>query len=334
MPATLVVAEELRFREDSERLESVGTARAQQAATILPQASGEVLKMNFEPGQFVKSGQVLATLESTRERLDVARAKVTLQDSEQLLARYQRITVEGAISESQIDAAKTSVEAAQIGLDLAEEALSRKTIRAPFSGYVGLTEIDAGAMVSTQTEITRLDDRSVLFVDFSLPEQVFGRINEGDILPMTPFAARQTEVDAVVSVVDSRIDADRRSFMVRAKIDNSDDTLRPGMSFRIDYGLPGLTYPAVPEAAIVWGGDGPYIWTVEDNNANRVPVTIVSRTEGDVLVRAPLEAGDLIISEGVQKVRQGSPVRLDTSVMNRSDAGTIAGTPRTSTALQ
>lgn len=336
MMVTQIVAEEVRFRQNAENVESVGTARAKQAATIFPEASGEVLSVNFEPGQYVKAGTVLATLESTRERLDVARAKVTLQDSQQLLARYERIDVDGAISESQIDAAKTSVEAAKIGLQLTEEALSRKTVRAPFSGYVGLTDVDAGAIITQQTEITRLDDRSVIYVDFSLPEQVFGRINVGDIIPMVPFAAAQQSVEAEIAVVDSRIDAERRSFMVRAKIDNADDTLRPGMSFRINYGLAGLSYPAVPEAAIVWGGDGPYIWRVENNTAQRTPVTIISRQEGDVLVQAPLEQGDRIIAEGVQKVRQGSSVRDVNSPAPSPTGGTGSdpAKPITSVALQ
>lgn len=333
MMVTQIVSEKVRFRQNAENVESVGTARAKQAATIFPEASGEVLRVNFEPGQFVKAGMVLATLESTRERLDVARAKVTLQDSEQLLARYERIDVDGAISESQIDAAKTSVEAAKIGLQLAEEALSRKTVRAPFSGYVGLTDIDAGAIVNQQTEITRLDDRSVIYVDFSLPEQVFGRINVGDVIPMVPFAAAQQSVDAEIAVVDSRIDAERRSFMVRAKIDNTDDTLRPGMSFRINYQMTGLSYPSVPEAAIVWGGDGPYIWVVEEGIAQRTPVTIISRQDGDVLVQAPLDPEDIIISEGVQKVRQGAPVReVNSPAPERGGAG--SGKPLTSAALQ
>ena len=334
MMVTQIIAEEVRFRENTESVESVGTARARQAATIYPEASGEVLKVNFAPGQYVKAGTVLATLESTRERLDVARAKVTLQDSEQLLARYERIDVDGAISESQIDAAKTAVEAAKIGLELAEEALSRKTIRAPFSGHVGINDVDAGAIVSQQTVLTRIDDRSVIFVDFELPEQVFGRIKVGDPIPMIPFAAARKPVDAVVSVLDSRIDADRRAFKVRAEIDNSDDTLRPGMSFGINYQITGLKYPAVPEAAIVWGGDGPFLWKIVDNKAERVPVTIVGRQDGDVLIQAPLEEGTRIISEGVQKVRQGAPINDINSSNQEPRISSGSSQPVTGASLQ
>ena len=308
LPATRVIGVPVTFLQDTDKLESVGTARARQAATILPQSSGEITSVRFESGQYIEAGSILATIDSAEQRLAVARARVTLENAEQLLARYERIDVDGAISESQIDSAKTTVEAAKIELQLAEEALSRRTIYAPFSGYVGLSDIDPGATVTQQTEITRIDDRSELFVDFSLPEQVFGRINEGDELPLVPFADSQTPVNAVISVVDSRIDEQRRSYMVRALVDNSSDQLRPGMSFRVNFDLPGDRYPAAPEAAIVWGGDGPYLYKIEDGTAQRVPITIVSRQDGQVLVRAPLNTGDVIISEGVQKVRQGSPV--------------------------
>lgn len=310
MPATSIIAERVVMRQDFDRVESVGTARARLAATIYPQSSGEIIEVGFESGEYVERGTMLARLDSAEQRLDVARAQITLQDAEQLLARYQRIDVDGAVSESQIDVARTAVEAAAIELEMAEEALSKRTIYAPFSGYVGLSDIDPGALITQTTELTRIDDRSEIFVDFALPEQVFGRVNIGDILPMAPFAASGEIVNATVSVVDSRIDPDRRSFMVRATIDNTSDTLRPGMSFRVEFDLPGMEYPSVPEAAIVWGGDGAYLWEVVNGNAQRVPLTIVARQEGSVLVRADLSAGDLIVSEGVQKVRQGAPVSV------------------------
>lgn len=310
MPATRILAERVEFRADREQIESVGTARARLAATIYPQSSGEIVSVSFTSGQYIEEGQILARLDSAEERLRVAQANVTLQNAQQLLARYERIDVDGAISESQIDSAQTAVEAATIDLRLAEETLADRTIRAPFSGYVGLTDIDIGATVNQQTEITRIDDRTELFVDFALPEQVFGRVNVGDTLPMRPFAAAERDIEAIVAFVDSRIDADRRSFMVRASVDNSADDLRPGMSFRVEFSLPGNDYPAVPEASIVWGGDGAYLWKVVNNQAQRVPVTIVSRDNGYALVRADLSENDMIITEGVQKVRQGSAVSV------------------------
>lgn len=304
-----IIAYLVTLERDTQTVEAVGTARASLAATIFPESAGEVRAIEFVSGQFVARGAVLARLDDADERLRVARSEVALQDAGQLLERYERIDVEGAISESQIDAARTAVNAAQIDLELAREALAERTIRAPFAGHVGLSDVDPGARITAQTEITRLDDRRRLFVDFEAPEQVFGLIAEGDLINMVPFAAAQGHVEARVLTIGNRIDPQRRFFTVRAEVDNSEDALRPGMSFRINFELPGNLYPSVPEASIVWGGDGAYLWAVREGRAERVSVNIVSRREGNVLVDAPLVEGDRIVSEGVQKVRQGQEVR-------------------------
>ena len=298
------------YQEDIISVEAIGTARAEKFAVIRADTGGEVTRVNFKAGDTVEKGDVLLTLQSDEERLAANRAEVALKNSQQLIDRYERIDVPGAISDSQIDEAKTAVEAAQIDLKLADVALSRRTVRAPFSGTVGLTDIDAGARITPETEITRLDDRSTLFVDFQAPEQVYSRVAPGDTISMEPFSGQGRTYEATVLTIDSRIDQVSRSFTVRAAIDNEDDTLRPGMSFKIGFDIAGQAYPVVPEAAIIWGGDGAYVWAVEDSLAKRVSVTIVDRQEGSVLVRAPIPEGGTIISEGVQKVRDGTPVDL------------------------
>lgn len=309
-PAAGVIAHTVGMRADTTRVEAVGTARAKRQAIIQAESGGEVVEIGFSAGDKVEEGDLLLALESEAERLAVSRARVAVKDAEQLLARYQRIDVPGAISDSQIDEARTALEAAQIDLDLALRALEERTVRAPFAGHVGITDIDPGARITTQTEITRLDDRSVLYVDFAAPEQVFASIAPGDVVGMAPFSQPGTLYNAEILAIDSRIDPGSRAFQVRAAIDNIDDALRPGMSFRIGFELPGADYPAVPEAAIVWGGDGAYIWAVREGRAERVPVTIVAREEGFVLVRATLRAGEQVVAEGVQKVRDGAPVTI------------------------
>lgn len=298
------------YQDDIVTVEAIGTARAEKFAVIRANTGGEVTRVNFKAGDRVGKGDVLLTLESDEERLAANRAEVALKNSQQLIDRYERIDVPGAISDSQIDEAKTAVEAAQIDLELADVALARRIVRAPFSGTVGLTDIDAGARITPETEITRLDDRSTLFVDFQAPEQVYSRIAPGDIISMEPFSDQGRTYEATVVTIDSRIDQVSRSFTVRAAIDNVDDTLRPGMSFRIGFDIPGQAYPVVPEAAIIWGGDGAYVWAVENGLTTRVSVTIVDRQDGNVLVRAPIPEGSIIVSEGVQKVREGTPVDL------------------------
>ncbi|MGF1455179.1 MAG: efflux RND transporter periplasmic adaptor subunit [Alphaproteobacteria bacterium] len=295
--------------QEETRIEAVGTARARASATLYPATGGEVVDVLFTAGDFVEQGSALVRLNDDEQKLAVRLAEVSVKEAEQLLARYRRIEDTGAVSDSQIDEAQTALEAARLRLDQAEVALRDRTIVAPFAGFLSLTDIDPGVRITPTTAIAQIDDRRVLFVDFAAPEQVFTRIKPGDAVGAVPFADPDQLYTAEVVKVDSRIDPDRRTFTVRAAVDNVDDVLRPGMSFQIAVTFPGPSYPTVPEAAILWGSDGSYLWAVEDGVVTQIPVGIVARRRGQVLVRGEIAEGAVIVAEGVQKVREGVKVR-------------------------
>ena len=308
--AVNIVPHEVGYETDTVRVEAVGTARARASATIQAEVAGEVVAVNFTAGDKVSRGAVLIRLESRAEQLAVEQAEVARADAQRLIDRYNRVSTPGVIAGNELDRAEAAYDAADIQLSIARDALDDRTIRAPFSGYVGLTDIDPGARITPDTVLTRLDDRDVLYVDFPVPEQTFGRISAGDIFQVEPFSSPDMTYEAEVLTVDSSIDTQTRAYTVRTAIDNSEDQLRPGMSFRIGFELPGQQYPSVPEASIVWGGDGAFVWAVRDGETARVPVTIVNRMDGMVLVRGDIPEGSWIVEEGVQKVRQGTPVDM------------------------
>lgn len=309
-PAIGVTAHKVTYRREVLRIESVGTARAQASAIIFPETGGEVAEVLFETGGLVEAGAPLVKLESREEELAVRLAQVELRNAEQLLARYRRIEDTGAISDSQIDEGQTAVDAARLSLERAENSLSERTAAAPFAGHVGLSDVDVGARVTSTTEIVRLDDRSRLYVDFAAPEQVFGRMKLGDEVTVTPFADDNKQIPAKIVELDSRIDPVRRTLTVRTEIDNLNDALRPGMSFRVVFKIQGDSYAVVPEAAVLWGSDGAYVWGIDGDQTKRKPVTIVSREEGHVLVRGDLPENYQIVFEGIQKVRDGTTVTI------------------------
>ena len=326
--AVRIVAHQVVHQPEVTRIEALGTARARASAVLFPETGGEVEEVLFKAGDFVEQGEPLIRLEAREERLAADLARVAVQEAEQLLARYRRIENTGAVSDSQIDEAQTALDAAKIELQQAEVALEERTVNAPFSGFVGLTDIDPGARISNTTEITRIDDRRVLYVDFAAPEQVFGRLTTGDIVNISPFADPDNTYEAKVIAVDSRINPTRRTFTIRTELGNRDDSLRPGMSFSVGFELAGRSYPVVPEAAIVWGSDGSYVWGVRDDAAQRIPVTIISREEGRVLVKGDIPEGSLVVAEGVQKVRDGARVSYE---LNDRDSKSV-GASSTSTA--
>ncbi|MXO66933.1 efflux RND transporter periplasmic adaptor subunit [Altericroceibacterium endophyticum] len=305
-----VIAENLQREADRTETQAIGTARAAQSAELYPESNGRVLKVLFQAGDYVRKGQTLLQIDSRQERLAVEAARVQVREANQLLGRYRRIEDTGAISESQIEAGETALASAQVALKQAEASLADRTVRAPFSGHIGLTEIDPGDRVTTSTPIARLDQRSTLYVDFSAPEEVFGQLRVGQNVRAVPFSDTKRGVEARILATDSRASENGRDFIVRAVIPNSDDSLRPGMSFRVTFQGPGTIRPMVPEEAILWGSDGSYLFVLNDGTARRVPVTIVSRRDGYAFVSGKLSESDRVIVKGVQKLRDGQKIRL------------------------
>ncbi len=305
-----IVAHQVVYEREESTVEVVGTARAQANATIYPKSTGEVAEVLFNAGDFVEANQPLVRLDSREEELAVRLAEVAVRDAEQRLARYTQIEGVGAFPASTVDETRIALDTALIQLEQAQVALEERTIVAPFAGFTGITDIDPGARISSTTVITQLDDRRVLYVDFALPEQVFGQLELGHRINVNPFAESGGARQAELITVDSRIEPTRRTFTARAEIDNADDGLRPGMSFRVNFTIPGAAYPSVPEAAVVWGGSGSYVWGVVEGLAERIPVTIVARVDGRALVQGRIPEGSLVVAEGVQKVREGTPIMV------------------------
>jgi RND family efflux transporter MFP subunit len=306
--ATPVVVEALSFEPLRTHVEAVGTSRAVRSVEIYPATSGEVVAVNFEPGQRVEAGQVLVELDSRDERLAVELAQVQLADAERLYARYVKSGDSGAVLPTTIDTARTQVEASRIALDQARVALDFRSIEAAFDGYVGITEVDAGDRVNENTLITTLDDRSALLVSFELPEVLIRELGVGDEVRLGTWQDRGLALSGEIVDIGSRIDPATRTFVARARVDNAADELRPGMSFRVTADIDGQRYPAIAETAVQWGADGAYIWTVVGGEARRMSVDIVQRNEGRVLVDADLARGDLVVVEGIQRMRDGIPV--------------------------
>jgi RND family efflux transporter MFP subunit len=304
-----VITTTTQWEPELKRVEAVGTSRALRSVTLYPAVAGEVLAIHFNTDQRVKAGQTLVELDARDAKLAVSMAKVQLADAQRLLDRYQRAGDSGAVTVSTLDDARSAADRARIALDRAEVTLDHHSIEAPFNGHIGLTTLDPGARIEPATAIATMDDRSVLLVTFELPEILLGQLQVGQQIALTTWADDRREAMGRVVDIDSRADPQTRTFIVRAHVDNADDTLRPGMSFRIELTLAGGRYPIVPESALQWGGDGAYVWAVESGLARRVAATIVQRREGKILLDAALPEGTRVVVEGVQRMREGQAVR-------------------------
>jgi len=307
-----VVLGPVKFGSERSRLEAVGTSRAIQSVTITPVTSGQVVVVNFEPGQRVERGDILVELDSRNEQLVLELAKIRMDDAERLFDRYERSENTGAVLPITVDSARTALATARVEVDRARIALEDRLIAAPFSGHVGISEVEPGDRVSAGTIITTLDNRDALLVSFEVPELMVSQLIAGEQISINTWSSREPVAYGQVVDVASRINPQTRTFGVRARVENQADTLRPGMSFRVTLDVQGEHYPEVPEMALQWGVDGAFVWSVFENQAYRIPATIIQRRQGHVLIEADVVDGQMVVVEGVQRLHEGTTVRYDT----------------------
>lgn len=322
-----VVAETVTLDTRRTRIEAVGTARARRSVVVFAEAAGEVVRVNFQPGDKVSAGDVLVALDARDEALALQLAELRFGEAQRQLERYIRANenAELTVPESTVDTAATALETARVERDIARLALERRTVTAAFDGYVGITDVDVGDRIDPTTQVTTLDDRSSLLVSFDVPEAFVRRIEIDDPVTLEVWSADRTNAQGRVVDLGSRIDPVSRAFVARAEVPNQDDRLRPGMSFRVNLDLENGLFPVVPELALQWGADGAYVWTVDKGRARRVDVRLVQRGAGQVLVDGELARGDSVVSEGVQSMREGAPLRIMDAAALARDAREVLG---------
>ncbi|TIQ19682.1 MAG: efflux RND transporter periplasmic adaptor subunit [Mesorhizobium sp.] len=304
----------------NDRLQAIGTGRANASVTVNPYSSGRLVEFLVESGAHVENGQVIATLDSDTEVIALDRAKVALQDAQAKLDRVKSLRASNAATAVAVADAEVVLANARLALRDAELALQRRSIVAPIAGVVGILPISAGNYVTSQSAVATLDDRSSILVEFWVPERFAAAVKIGAQLSATPIANPNKAYSGTVSAIDNRIDEASRTLLVKAKIANPADSLRAGMSFQITMKFPGDSYPAVSPLAIQWGSDGAYIWTIMDGKAKRVAVRIIQRNTETVLVDAPIVSGDMVVTEGTQSVSEGGEVAIAGEQLRAADA--------------
>lgn len=294
----------------NDRLSAIGTGRAKATVSVTPYGSGRLTELLVQSGARVETGQVIARLDSATEEIAVDRARAARDDAVARVERIRQLRTSNAATQVQLTDAELALRNADLTVHDAEVALDRRSVTSPITGIVGILPIEAGNYVTSQTSIATIDDRSSILVDFHVPERFAAMIEIGAPVRATPLANPNREYAGTVTAIDNRIDEKSRTLWVQATIANPSDSLRAGMSFQIAMQFPGESYPAVSPLAVQWGSEGAFIWAVEDGKAKRIPVRIIQRNTESVLVDAPILAGSIVVTEGVQSVREGGGVRI------------------------
>jgi len=330
--APLVTVVRVKKDQVYDTVQALGTAQANESVTINAKVTDTVRRVNFSDGDYVDGGTVLAELTNQEETASLAEARANLDDAQNELRRQEDINAKGLGSKSALDSARSKVAAQQGRYDAVVARLKDRLILAPFGGLLGFRQVSPGTMVSPNTSITTIDDISTVKLDFTVPEAFLGAMTQGARVIAQSVSYPGRNFEGVVKTVGSRIDPITRAATVRALVPNKDHALRPGMLLTVQVLTTQHLALVVPESAVFQVQNRAYVYKVEDFVAHQQQVQVGGRHFGTAEVVSGLTDGDLIVVEGIVKLREGLKVRYESEggnaeVSQRIDVPTRAGAP-------
>jgi membrane fusion protein (multidrug efflux system) len=302
---------------------AVGSLRSDESVTLRPEVAGRISAIAFQEGQRVAKGDVLVRLDPAVPEAEVqqARANVTLAKAK--FDRAVDLAQRNFISGQAKDEAENNLKVAEAALQLAEAKLAKTTLRAPFSGLIGLRVVSVGDYVKEGSDLVNLESIDPLKVDFRVPEVYLKQVQVGQALAVSLDALPGKTYEGKVFAVNPLLDAAGRSIVIRAIVRNSDTSLRPGMFARVRlFTRDAKDAIVVPDIALVPSGGEQFVFRVLDGKARRTKVEIGQRREGMVEVVAGLEPTDTVVTAGQQKIRDGVAVQIAKAA---ADAGVAVG---------
>jgi membrane fusion protein (multidrug efflux system) len=301
-------------------LTAVGSVVAVQGVTVASEVPGTITEIAFKSGQMVKTGDLLVRLDTSIERAQLASAVASAKLADIDYQRKKNLPPTAAVSAADVDAA--AAKASQAAADVAnfKAVIARKTIRAPFSGRVGIRDVDLGEVLQPGTPIVSLQSSDPIYVDFSLPQQVLSLIEPGHTATISTDGFPDRTWEGTVEVIDTEVDIGTRNFDVRAIVANPDGKLRTGMFVDVTVVQPeARELLAIPASAVLFApyGDSVYIIKEQESEsgekqliAEQVFVRLGERRGDLVAVSSGLAVGDVVVSTGAFKLQSGMAVTI------------------------
>jgi membrane fusion protein (multidrug efflux system) len=310
-PVVSVEAEAVTIDTVQDIIRAVATLEPNESVVIAPEIAGRIVRLPFAEGDLVGQGDALAALDAgiLRAELDKAKAELTLAQ-----ANRDRLTTLAKLGTDSLrarDEAVAAFGAAEASAALARLRLERSTLRAPFSGVVGVRSVSVGAFVSPGQAIVELIDTDPIKVDFRIPELALSSLRVGQSVRVSVDALPGETFVGEVYVIDPLIDANGRAVHLRARIPNPERRLSPGLFARVAL-VVGETENAIliPESAVFSRGQERYAYRVVDGRAVQTRLELGQRRPGEVQVRQGLSPEAVVVTAGQQKLRDGSRVRI------------------------
>lgn len=300
-------------------LTAVGTLNAVQGVTVAAELPGKVAQIVFEPGTTVKKGDILLRQDTSSEEAQLPGVLSQVNLYRTNLERADQLLAKGIISRADRDSAVANAEQAQAQAETIRAAIAKKTIRAPFSGHLGIRQVNLGQILREGDPIVTLQSLDPMYVDFTLPQQQLAQINTGLSVRVTGDALPGITVEGRITTINSRVDVETRSIKVQATVSNRPEKLRPGMFVNVSIGLPARQKVlSIPGTAVLYAPYSDSVFVIEEGKEGKGGKTLrqqfvrLGEKRGDfVAVTAGLKEGETIVTTGVFKLRNGQTAVID-----------------------
>ncbi len=302
----------------------IGSIAAVHQVTINPEVGGRVTKIFFEPGAMVKAGDPLVHLNDAPDRGDLANYQAQARWAETTLQRSSELAKHQYEARETVDQKQSQLDQARAQIIKTQALIEQKQIRAPFSGQLGMRQIEVGQYLNPGARIVTLTDLSTLYVNFTLPSQMRAQISVGQRVNVTADAFPGRTFSAEITTIEPQISADTRTMAIQATMPNPDNALLPGMFVNAAVVLPPQPDMTVlPETAVDYTlyGDSVYVIREDGKDAKgdpifkavRTPIKTGARWGNKVAILDGLKPGDRVIAAGQVKVQNGAQVAISDS---------------------
>jgi membrane fusion protein (multidrug efflux system) len=300
-------------------LTAVGTLTAVQGVTVAAELPGKVVHIAFEPGVKVKKGDLLIRQDTSSEEAQLPGAVAQADLARTNLARDAEMLEEQIISQAAYDTSVAAYDQATAQANTIRATIGKKTIRAPFSGRLGIRQVNLGQILREGDPIVTLQSLDPIYVDFTLPQQQLPRLRTGLPVRVTCDALPGLTIDGRITAVNPLVDAATRNVQIQATVANRAEKLRPGMFVNAAVGLPvRQKVLSIPATAVLYAPYGDSVFVVDDvkegkgGKVLRQQFVRLGEKRGDFVAVTPgLKEGESIVSTGVFKLRNGQAVVVD-----------------------
>lgn len=311
---------------------TVGSIKAVNGVELATELEGTVETIRFRSGETVEQGDVLVEMDAAADRAQLKALRAAARLAQQEYERFASLFKQGSISRSELDRKESERDQAQATADAQAELVAKKTLRAPFSGQLGIRQVDKGQVLAAGSVVVSLFQMDPIFVNFSLPEQQLPLISEGLAVQVRLTSQPDEVFSGEITAIEPGVDTATRNFNVQATLANPDGKLRPGMFARVRIQLPSSEdVLVVPRTAISYAPYGHSVYVIAPAEgsegegdapklvAQKRLVTLGNERGDLVAITDGLEAGERVATSGLLKLRNGAPVKEENDVLPPAD---------------